>query len=81
MLCVTMRTTLDLDEQVLAIARSLATSRRISRGQAVSDLARRGIRAEAPGPGADFAYSPFPVMVGNSEVLVSDESIAELRDA
>ncbi|MBK6886453.1 MAG: DUF2191 domain-containing protein [Tetrasphaera sp.] len=76
-----MRTTLDLDEQVLAVARSLATSRRISLGQAVSDLARRGIRADAPGLGADFAYSPFPVIVGDSDVLVSDELIAELRDA
>ncbi|MBK6885645.1 MAG: hypothetical protein IPH03_03760 [Tetrasphaera sp.] len=57
-----MRTTLDLDEQVLAVARSL--------GDVPADLAM-----------ADFAYSPFPVIVGDSDVLVSDELIAELRDA
>ena len=40
-----MRTTLDLDDTVLAAARSLARSRRISLGDAVSELARRGLLA------------------------------------
>ena len=39
-----MRTTLDLDDDVLAVARSLARERRMSIGAAVSELARRGWR-------------------------------------
>lgn len=38
------RTTLDLDDQVLAAARSLAAERQISLGAAVSELARRGLQ-------------------------------------
>lgn len=36
-----MRTTLDIDEDVLAAARSLATQRRLSVGKVVSELARQ----------------------------------------
>ena len=39
-----MRTTLDLDDDVLAVARSLAQERAISIGAAMSELARRGCR-------------------------------------
>ena len=39
-----MRTTLNLDDDVLAVARSLASERRMSLGAAVSELARRGCR-------------------------------------
>ena len=37
-----MRTTLVIDDDVLAVARSIASERRISLGAAVSELARRG---------------------------------------
>ena len=39
-----MRTTLDLDDDVLTVARSLARERRMSLGAAVSELARQGWR-------------------------------------
>ena len=38
-----MRTTLDLDEDVIAAARELATSERRSLGSVISELARRGL--------------------------------------
>jgi len=38
-----MRTTLDIEEDVLEVARSLAKHRRLSLGKAVSDLIRKGI--------------------------------------
>jgi hypothetical protein len=38
-----MRTTLDLDDEVLAAARRIAAARSKSLGQVVSDLARRGL--------------------------------------
>lgn len=77
-----MRTTLELDDQVLAAARSLARSRGTSVGEAVSELARRGLRSGQGEPrSVDFTYSPFPVMIGDPDLVVTDELVAELRDA
>lgn len=73
-----MRTTLDLDDTVLAAARSLARARGTSLGEAVSELARRGLAGSSSAT-VDYSYSPFPVMVGDGEI-VTDELIAELRD-
>ena len=39
-----MRTTLDIDPTVLQAARALAASRSISLGQAISDLALKGLK-------------------------------------
>ena len=39
-----MRTTVNLDDDILRVADKLAESRAISRGEAISELARRGIR-------------------------------------
>lgn len=74
-----MRTTLDIDDTVLSAARSLARSRGISVGAALSQLAQRGLSAHAV-TAVDVAYSPFPVMVGAAEVVVTDEMVAEQRD-
>ena len=41
-----MRTTVNVDDDVLAGARSLAQEREISLGAALSELARRGLRAK-----------------------------------
>lgn len=38
-----MRTTLDLDDDVLQAAKELAASRRLTAGQVVSQLARKGL--------------------------------------
>lgn len=72
-----MRTTLDIDDTVLAAARSLAASRGMSLGSAVSELARRGLSAQTSAT-ADFSYSPFPVMVGTE--IVTDDLVAQFRD-
>lgn len=74
-----MRTTLEIDDTVLAAARSLARTRGISLGAAVSEMARRGLAAEAE-PRRDLSYSPFPVMVGDDDALVTDELVNALRD-
>ena len=39
-----MRTTVNLDDDILRVADKLAESRSISRGEAISELARRGVR-------------------------------------
>ncbi|MCC7154980.1 MAG: hypothetical protein IT161_10425 [Bryobacterales bacterium] len=43
-----MRTTLELDDDVLAMARELARQERTSLGQVVSHLARQSLNARAP---------------------------------
>ena len=48
-----MRTTLDLDDDVLDAARSLAAAEGASLGRIVSELARRGL-APAPQPADDL---------------------------
>ena len=45
-----MRTTLEIDDAVLAAARTLAAERGISLGAAVSELARGGLVRRAPLP-------------------------------
>ncbi len=78
-----MRTTVDIDDTVLAAARSLARARGVSLGQALSELARRGLSCPdaTPRSRVDTAYSPFPVLIGDPEIVVTDELVAELRDA
>jgi len=43
-----MRTTLKIDDDILTLARTLADARRISVGEAISYLARRGAEAQVP---------------------------------
>lgn len=43
-----MRTTLDLADDVMAAARTLAAERGLSLGSAVSELVRRGLQARPP---------------------------------
>lgn len=43
-----MRTTLDIDEDVLQAAKELAAMRSTSAGKVLSELARRGLQREAP---------------------------------
>lgn len=74
-----MRTTLDIDDTVLAAARSLARARGTSVGVALSELARQGLAARS-GAQVDTSYSPFPVLVGPSEHVVTDDLVAEHRD-
>lgn len=42
-----MRTTLTLDPQILSAARQIAASRSTSIGEVISELARRGLEAQA----------------------------------
>lgn len=74
-----MRTTLELDDSVVAAARSLARARRISLGAAVSELARRGM-STGQGVRADIAYAPFQVLVGDPDIIVTPELVSDLQD-
>lgn len=72
-----MRTTLDLDDAVLAAARSLAKAEGVSLGAAVSRLAMRGLRASHR---VEVTYSPFPVLHGDDEHPITSELVAQFRD-
>jgi hypothetical protein len=52
------RTTLEIDDEVLAAARSIAEADRRSLGSVVSDLARKGLVPSQP---VDDDFPTFPV--------------------
>ena len=56
-----MRTTLTIDDDVLAVARALAARRGVSIGSAVSDLARRGFRGTGAADQEDGGIPVFRV--------------------
>ncbi|HKY20892.1 MAG TPA: hypothetical protein VJM31_06705 [Vicinamibacterales bacterium] len=45
-----MRTTLDLDEDILQAAKELAEVRGLTAGKVLSDLARKALTSTSPGP-------------------------------
>lgn len=71
-----MRTTLSLDEDVLAVARAIAERDRRSLGQVVSDLARKGMRGRASGA---RSRSGFPTLPRRGTVITL-ELVNALRD-
>jgi hypothetical protein len=58
-----MRTTLDVESDVLDAARALAVARGVSVGSALSELARRGVAARTP-LSARSGFPVFQVPVG-----------------
>ncbi|MGQ0529681.1 MAG: hypothetical protein ACT4PG_07655 [Panacagrimonas sp.] len=83
-----MRTTLDLDDDLLAAAKELARRERKSAGRVVSDLMRKGLNGggdtDAAQPSQDgvaekaarYGLRPFP----SRGVVVTNEQINQLRD-
>jgi hypothetical protein len=73
-----MRTTLDIDDDVLAAARELAVARKITAGQVISELARQALtRAFADKPPA--YRNGFPVLPKRGGI-VTPELIERLAD-
>jgi hypothetical protein len=75
-----MRTTLDIDDDVLRAARDLARRQRTTAGRVISELARTALAA-APtagrkGPKALHGFRPFPRRGG----IVTNEVIDRLRE-
>jgi hypothetical protein len=73
-----MRTTLNLDDDVIETARALAAQKGQSLGEAVSDLIRRGVQPAARVPTKRNGISLFPVAVGARRV--TPEIVAALLD-
>ena len=75
-----MRTTLNIEDDILIAAKELAGREKKSVGQALSVLARRGLTELAPSSirraNAYFGFRPFP----EEGRLVSNELINKLRE-
>jgi hypothetical protein len=75
-----MRTTLDIDEDVLRAAKELARRQRKTAGAVISELTRRALTAppaaRAREPKAYHGFRPFPRRGG----IVTNERIDALRE-
>lgn len=77
-----MRTTIDIDPEVLSVVKALARRERRSAGAVISDLARRGLTAAtatADPASAEASCGFEPIPAGNR--VVSEETVEQLRDA
>jgi Arc/MetJ family transcription regulator len=82
-----MRTTLDIDDDVLTAAKELARRKNLSTGQVVSQLLRKVLTGQADGAHAAAdsdsggrsvaGFRPFPA----GKAVVSNEAVNRLRDA
>ena len=74
-----MRTTLDIDQDVLLAAKDLARRQRKTAGEVISELARRALTQAPAGteePEAFYGFRPLPRRGG----VVSNELINRLRE-
>ena len=81
-----MRTTLDIDDDVLAIAKELAKARKSTAGEVISDLARKALTAPAPataattGPGGTVFKNGWYVLPDRGGPPVTGELVELLLD-
>ena len=74
-----MRTTLELDDTILAVARAIARDEGISLGTAVSRLAEQGLRA---GDSSATGVSGFPVFTARADAApITLDVVNDQRDA
>lgn len=74
-----MRTTLDIDEDVLRAAKEIARRQRKTAGAVISELTRKALTAAPPAarvPRAAHGFRPFPARGG----LVTNDKIDKLRE-
>ena len=75
-----MRTTLDIEEDVLYAAKDLARREKKTAGQIISELARKGlagpVTSTAREPRAVYGFRPFP----KEGCIVSNDLINKLRE-
>jgi hypothetical protein len=76
-----MRTTLDIEDDVLAAAKELARRQGVSAGQVVSKLLRSALSGEASAQRSGAAVvAGFRPFAASDQRLVSNEQIDQLRD-
>lgn len=75
-----MRTTLNIDDDVLAAAKELARHDKRSAGAVLSDLARRGITAPPQAETSEPVYRNGLRMLPKRGGIVTNELINRIRD-
>ena len=73
-----MRTTVDIDEDILRAAKDLARERNQSLGRALSDLARRGLLPSRPSAETQRGLPILPRKPGAR--AVTSEIVSQFRD-
>ena len=73
-----MRTTLQIDDDILGAARVLAQSSDRSIGRVISELARRGLRPQVPPTTNDEVFPTFAV--APDAALIDDDMVATALD-
>lgn len=73
-----MRTTLDIDEDVLAAAKELAAQQKRTAGKVLSGLARQALRPAEPSPTLRNGVPLLPPRPGEQPVTL--EAVNRLRD-
>lgn len=77
-----MRTTLDIDEEVLRVAKEMARRRKSTAGKVISELARQALTGGSGQPSnvgespAFYGFRPRPA----GDRLVSEDAIERLRE-
>lgn len=74
-----MRTTLDVDDDVLATAKGIARDRGVSLGRVVSDLARRGLAPTVP-PLSDGVVFPCFQVSADAPPITSETVARALEE-
>jgi hypothetical protein len=75
------RTTLDIEDDMLAAAKGLAHRRGVTAGKVVSSLLRSSLSGKAPAQPSDAAaVAGFRPFAASHQQLVSNEQIDQLRD-
>ena len=67
-----MRTTLTIEDDVLTIAKSMASAKGVSVGRIISDLARRGLRGDRSTIQADDGLPVFEVREDAAPITLDD---------
>ncbi len=80
-----MRTTLDIDDDVLAAAKELAKAKNTTAGEIISDLARKALTAptttaQATGPGGAILKNGWYVLPSRGGPPVTSELVQRLLD-
>lgn len=73
-----MRTTIDIDDDVLQAAKELATKQKSTAGRIISALARRAL-AGAAGPKQPLTKNAVPVLPARGDVITLDH-VRKLMD-
>lgn len=73
-----MRTTLDIDEDVLLAAKELASLRKSTAGKVISEFARRGFQLQ-PGQSSTVSRNGFELLPAGGKIVTA-KLVGELLD-